>query len=152
MSDFKNDGYNMLARSTQKRMIRVFGAASVTLDFGEIQKDYSLVTNQYPVPMPQTDYFVCRSLTIGGAGSVLTTTQSAGNGNDGTHSHGTRGFHGGHTSGNGGHTHSDEGPHVHDVLIPESLRKLQPGDHVLVAWVGSDPVVIDIIIKASEVK
>lgn len=43
------------------------------------------------------------------------------------------GFHGGHEYGNGEHTHS----------VP--MPKLSPGDRVLVAWVQSTPVVIDII-------
>ena len=83
--------------------------------------------------------------------SSVTDTIAAGNPGDGTHSHGSSGEHGGHTGGSGAHVHTDEGPHVHDVLIPEKMRWIQPGDHVLVAWVGNDPVVIDIILPATEV-
>jgi hypothetical protein len=36
-----------------------------------------------------------------------------------------------------------------DVLIPEKMQKLQPGDRVLVAWAGSIPVVIDIVLDKS---
>lgn len=46
-------------------------------------------------------------------------------------------------------THTNEGPHVHDVLIPEKMRKLLPGDRVLVAWVQNDAVVIDLVLPAS---
>lgn len=35
------------------------------------------------------------------------------------------------------------------AVIPEKMRKLRTGDHVLVAWVQDEPVVIDIIMKAS---
>jgi len=44
-----------------------------------------------------------------------------------------------------------------DYLICRSLSssgggsKVKPGDRVLIAWVGNDPVVIDIIMEASSV-
>lgn len=38
-----------------------------------------------------------------------------------------------------------------DVLIPEKMRSLAPGDRVLVAWVQSEAVVIDIIVPAASV-
>ena len=145
-----NEGYNQMARALQKRMLDVSKTLPV-LDFGVIQGDYSLLTNKYPIPLPQTDYHVCRQLTLGTAGGHLTDTIAAGNPGDGTHSHGSSGEQGGHTGGSGAHVHTDEGPHVHDVLIPEKMRWIQPGDHVLVAWVGNDPVVIDIILPATEV-
>lgn len=34
------------------------------------------------------------------------------------------------------------------VQIPEKLRSLAPGDRVLVGWVGSEPIVIDIVVSA----
>lgn len=37
------------------------------------------------------------------------------------------------------------------TTIPEKLRSLKVGDSVLVAWVGADAVVIDIILPAKEV-
>lgn len=76
-------------------------------------------------------------------------TIQAGKPNDGTHNHGSSGTHGGHTGGDGSHTHTSEGPHVHDVLIPDKMRKLLPGDRVLVAWVQNDAVVIDLVLPAS---
>jgi hypothetical protein len=36
-----------------------------------------------------------------------------------------------------------------DVLLPAKMRKLQPGDRVLIVWVQSDAIVIDIILPAS---
>ena len=39
--------------------------------------------------------------------------------------------------------------HKHDVLIPEKMRYIKPGDRVLVAWVQHDAVVLDIILSAS---
>lgn len=35
------------------------------------------------------------------------------------------------------------------AFIPETMRKLKPGDRVLIAWVQDEPVVIDIVYKAN---
>ena len=45
-----------------------------------------------------------------------------------------------------------EGAHQHHVLIPEKMRRLKPGDRVLVAWVQSEAVVVDIICPAEDLK
>ena len=37
------------------------------------------------------------------------------------------------------------------TTIPEKLRSLKVGDSVLVAWVGADAIVVDIILPATEV-
>lgn len=49
------------------------------------------------------------------------------------------------------HTHvtSPESNHVHQVLIPETMRWLHPGDRVVVAWVQNEAVVLDIVKRAS---
>lgn len=145
-----NPGVNKLARVMKGRIDREREAySSLVLDFGEIQGDYSLKTNTFPKTIPKGDYMVCRQLTLGPTDAHLTYTIEPGNPDDGTHSHGSSGTHGGHTGGDGSHTHTNEGPHVHDVLIPEKMRKLLPGDRVLVAWVQNDAVVIDLILPAS---
>ena len=65
-------------------------------------------------------------------------TQYEGKENDGTH----------------GHVNASPGDsaHRHDVLIPEKMRQIKPGDRVLVAWVGNDAVVLDIVLPGTEVK
>lgn len=138
-----NEGVNMLARVLQKRM-RDTTATPPILDFGVIQGDYSLLTNQYPIPIPKTDYLVCRQLTLGKKDDVLTKTQVSGKPNDGKHTHPP-------CSAMGSSGHTQNGDHIHDVLIPEKMRWLKPNDHVLVVWVGTDAVVVDIICPASEV-
>lgn len=138
-----NEGVNMLARVLQKRMQNTMQTPPV-LDFGVIQGDYSLLTNQYPIPIPKTDYLVCRQLTLGKKDDVLTKTQVSGKPNDGKHSHPP-------CSALGSSGHIQNGDHIHDVLIPEKMRWLKPNDHVLVVWVGTDAVVVDIICPASEV-
>lgn len=143
-----NPGINKLGQVLQERM-KACGASPLLLDFGTIQGDLSLLTNTYPIPIPKTDYTVCRQLTLGATGAHLTFTIGAGNPKDGTHTHGSSGSHGGHTGGDGTHTHTNEAPHVHDVLIPEKMRKLKSGDRVLVAWVQNEAVVVDIILPAT---
>lgn len=157
-----NEGVNMLARTMQRRMLQV-GDRPPILDFGVIQDDYSLLTNEYPIPVPQTDYMVCRHLTYGETEDVLTITQPKGR--SGPYEHeidefGHKGLSG--AKADGTHDHPpctapgcsgqiQNGEHQHEVLIPERMRWIKPGDHVLVVWVGTDPVVVDIIMPATEV-
>ena len=116
-------GTAKLAKVLSQRMKRE-NESPLALDFGEIQANYSLVTNNFPVPIPKGDSSVCRSIT----GYVLGTSESSWTGHlqEDKHVHGS-------PSGVPGHSH--------DVPMP----KLKPGDRVLVAWVQSEAVVIDII-------
>lgn len=104
--------------------------SALVLDFGEIMGDYSLQTNTFSIPIPVEDYHVCRQLTLGKTGDILAKTQAVG------------------SPGSGG----PEGAHQHHVLIPEKMRRLKPGDRVLVAWVQSEAVVVDIICPAEDLK
>ena len=142
--NMNNEGANLFARVMQKRMQDV-GDAPPVLDLGTIQADGSLLTDNYPVPIPKSDYLICRSLTNGKKDEALTKTKQG----QGQHDH-SGGGHGGHLSGSGDHEHTQQGPHVHDVLIPEKLRSVKAGDRVLVSWIGSEAVVIDIVLLAKE--
>jgi hypothetical protein len=163
-----NEGINALARTLQERMQRV-NLKPPVLDFGVIQADMSLLTNYFPLPIPQTDYVVCRSVTWGPVGAYWANTQAVGEANSGEHKHGpdngehphgSSGEHDGHTSGDGAHEHPDtegkhehpaegnEMQHVHHTLVGEKFRSIVPGDRVLVAWVGDDACVIDKITPA----
>lgn len=147
MSYDSNSGISKLGEAITERAKEVNGLTPLVIDFGVIQSDMSLKTNTYAKPIPRTDYSVCRQLTLGPTWAHLTYTIGAGKPNDGTHSHGSSGTHGGHSGGDGSHQHKDEGPHVHDVLIPEKMRSIKPGDRVLVAWVQNEAVVIDIVTR-----
>lgn len=131
-------GANKMAKILSERM-KAESKSSLILDFGKINADYSLTTNTFPVKIPKGDYSVCRQLTLGNVGSSFANTSSDG------HSH-SGGTHGGHQSGNGSHSHSGGG-HNHSVLLPEKMRSIKPGDRVLVAWVQSEAVVIDIVMN-----
>ena len=52
------------------------------------------------------------------------------------------------------HTHatSPESNHVHQVLIPETMRWLHPGDRVVVAWIQNEAVVLDIVKRATAIR
>lgn len=148
-----NVGVNQLAGVLQGRNKAISAKPSV-IDVGEIQGDFSLLTNKFPVPIPLSDYMVCRSVLYGQSEEVLTKTQGEGAENGGNHSHSlSLGEHDGHEIGDGAHVHEDlqEGSeHIHDVLVGEKLRSLQVGDRVLVAWIDScDPCVIDLIFPAT---
>ena len=142
-----DEGMNKLARVLHNRMKDERGAhSSLVLDFGEIQKDYSLLTNTYPIPIPKADYLVLEDLTLGETGTKLTTTTQ-----NGAHTHGNNGSHGGHLAGDGSHEHESSGTHSHIVLIPEKLRWLKPGDRVLVAWVQHDAIVVGRVRPATDI-
>lgn len=169
-----NKGVNhlaqVLAEQSKKDQDR---NSALVLDFGEIMDDYSLQTNTFSIPIPVEDYHVCRQLTLGKTGDILAKTQEIGSPGSGEHNHkkvatlldsrglpctGTIGIPAAgqpgppdppqSSAGSGG----DEGAHQHHVLIPEKMRRLKPGDRVLVAWVQSEAVVVDIICPAEDLK
>lgn len=156
-----NEGMNKLAKVINGRVQDSQKAYdNLVLDFGRIQQDYSLLTNTYPIPIPKSDYLVLRQLTLGSEGSLLTVTTESGtheHAGDGLHEH-DNGSHEGHDTGDGNHTHSggnhghgQAGEHKHNVLVPERMRSIRPGDNVLVAWVQNDAIVIDIIVNATNI-
>ncbi len=158
-STMGNEGINKLAAVFQNRMHGITDKPEV-LDFGVIQGDMSLLANRFPRPIPQTDYMVCRQLTLGPAHNILAKTQDTGMPYSGSHLHLVNGPVGEPTGPApdppipsertaGGDSH--DGEHQHHVLIPEKMRQIKPGDRVLVCWVGDDACVIDIVLPATEV-
>ena len=59
-----NDGVARLAAVLDARM-RDHADKPLCLDFAEIQADGSLLSNTFPIPIPKSDYRVCRQLTLG---------------------------------------------------------------------------------------
>ena len=109
------EGTNRLGRCLQKRMKELDTKPPIA-EFGEILGNMSLVTNFFPVPIPQGDYEVCRAVSRGPSGGFFAETTVAGV---------------------PGHTHS--------VIINNNMRSIRPGDRVLVNWIEDTPCVIDII-------
>ena len=101
------------------------GSSIPPLELGTIDNSMNLIVDGLPNPIP--DYMVCRQLTLGAKDEVLTKTKK-----DGAHVH---------TS-----VVSTGSAHEHEVLIPEKMRKLQPGDRVLVAWASGTAVIVDIVL------
>ena len=112
------DGYsgvNSLANVLNRRM-KNMADSPPSLDYATINKDMSLRPDTYPVNIPKKAYTVCRHLTLGNVGDEMADTTV-----------------------NGTYAHS------HKVKVPKKLRSLKPGDRVLIAWVGNDACVIDVI-------
>lgn len=114
-------GTSRLAAVLSRRMKKE-NESPLILDFGEIQANYSLVTNTFPVPVPKGDYSVCRHV-----GSLKITVSD-----------------GGHEGHEGQTERYHTGEHTHVIKAPA----IKPGDRVLVAWVQSEAVVVDIIEKS----
>lgn len=142
MADTDNQGMNRLARVMQDRMKQAATQPNV-IDIGQINGDLSLTTNLFPLPIPVNDYLICRSISHNPTEELTAT-----NGTDGNHPHGPSGEHSQY-QGSGIHSHPDtEGVHIHTIPLPDKMRWVRPGDRVLVAWVGNDAVVIDVIFPA----
>lgn len=164
-----SNGINNLAAVLKNEMNKVCEKPLV-LDFGVIQEDYSLKTNTFPIAIPASDYSVCRSVSWNPA-KPMTMTWWA---DEAPFVEGweeedwsDKGWHGrispdedlhnpplesaAHNHGPKGESGVDCGKHYHDVYLPAKMRRIKPDDRVLVAWVGVDAVVIDIIFNAQEV-
>ena len=121
-----NSGTNQLT-NTLTGMMKSIADKPPVLQFGIINSDYSLSINGYKCPIPKNEYSVCRSLLYNPA-VPLTETYT-----------------------DGGHTHYDVVPyetHKHQVKLPAKMRWLRPGDKVLVAIIGNEFVVIDMVFNA----
>ena len=141
-------GANSLTRTLQG-MMKGISDKPPQLDFGKINDDYSLTTNSLRTPIPKDEYSVCRSVLYSEAYPL--TEDVAGNPKrkpkntkidvqDGQHVH----FCG------SGYCRWDEpsGAHWHWVELPKKMRRLKPGDKVLVAWIQNEAVVVDIVFSA----
>ena len=121
-------GANQLTNTLHAMIGGIAGEMSKTqLDFGIINSDYSLTTNSFPKPIPKENYSVCRQLLYDPS-VPLTETYT-----DGTHSHPGAG---------------EPGLHFHKVKLPKKMRWLKSGDKVLVAIIGVEFVVIDVVYDA----
>lgn|GEM_PF-5890232 len=82
-----DEGINRLARVFEKRTKELCDKPP-QLDFGTIQADMSLLTDYFPVPVPQSDYMVCRSVQWGAVENIFYRTQDPGRENSGRRGHG----------------------------------------------------------------
>lgn len=141
-------GANSLTR-TLHGMIKGISDKPPQLDFGKINDDYSLTTNSFRQPIPKEEYSVCRQLLYNP--DVPLSEDVAGTPKqlpketkieipDGMHIH---------ACGNPFCPWDEPtGAHWHWVELPKKMRRLQPGDKVLVAWIQNEACVIDIVYSA----
>lgn len=123
-------------------------AIPTTLELGIINGNLSLTVDSIGNPIPQADYMVALHLTHETYYSYneLYDTDMAPSRDYHKHYHGE---HGGHEGGNGSHSHTTDG--LHDHRVPSVFRRLEPGDRVLVAWIGYEPVIIDIVVAGTTI-
>ena len=118
-----NLGANALTNTLSGMMRGIAGEMSKPqLSFGIINADYSLTCNSFPCPIPVTDYSVCRQLLYDPQVPLTETYM------DGFHDH---------------YDVVPTEPHQHKVKLPKKMRRLKPGDKILVAIIGNEFVVID---------
>lgn len=115
-------GAAQLAGLMQARMKSVYGSP-IYVDTGVIQPNYDLLTNSFPKPISVTQYWVCRIITHD---PKLPLTETFVN-------------------------EDPEHKHIHKVKLPRKMWRIQPGDHVLVVWHGSDAIIVDVIYPGTEV-
>lgn len=119
-----------LGATLSNRMKRTAaGAVPTAIDLGVVNSNLSITTDSLQAAIPKGDYMVNLMLTGGREVS------------SGSHTH-TGGAHEGHEEGSGEHSHGG-GEHSHEM--PSGFRGLRAGDRVLVAWCGTEPVVIAIV-------
>lgn len=121
-----NSGATALT-NTLHGMIKSMTDKPPVLDFGIINADYSLKINTFGKPIPKNEYSVCRQLLYDPS-EPLTVTYV-----DGEHGHPDA---------------SPPGTHQHEVKLPKKMRRLKPGDKVLVAIIQNEFVVVDIVYNA----
>ena len=114
-------------------------AASIptTIELGTIGSNLSLTTDSIPTPIPKGDYMINLTLTS----NTYNTSSETHSHSGGSHSHSGSD----HSHSGGSHSH-DGGAHSHE--LPSVFRALKQGDRVLVAWCGSEPVVVAIVVSS----
>ena len=132
-----------LGNTLAKRMAKTSkNAIPVTLELGIINSDMSLTTDTLVGNISPQDYMVDLQLTHLNYYSYNELNSSA----EKPHHHEG----GEHTqeAGTGYHTHDDG---LHDHRVPSVFRRLQPGDRVLVAWVGNEPIIVAIVVSGDTI-
>ena len=110
-----------LGDTLHSRMTRTSAAAvRTTIELGTIGPNLSLTTDSLRSSIPRGQYMIDITLN---SPTYRTSSET-------------------HTHVSDDHTHTDGD---HDHRLPERFRTIQPGDRVLVAWCGHEPVVFAIV-------
>ena len=132
-----------LGKLMDSQMKKVAGAnKGIAVELGKINANMSLSVGSLANAIPKGDYMVSLRLTISSLelDTSMTSLETSNENMETGESEGHK-----HTI--SGHSHSVDG-HKHTVTLPSQLRSIQPGDRVLVAWVGTEPIVVDIVVSS----
>lgn len=133
-----------LGDTLANRMKKTANAAVPTiLELGTIGSGLILTTDSIKTPIPPSQYMVSLHLTH----ETYYTYNELNSSANAPHVH--EGGEHSQCKGSGHHVHDTDG--LHDHRLPSVFRKLQPGDRVLVAWAGNEPVIIDIVVAGTAV-
>lgn len=130
---------NAMANKMQKT---ARNAVPVSVELGTITEDLSLVTDTLVGNIAPQDYMVDLRLTHDTYYSYNELNSSA----NAPHHH--EGGEHSQYEGTGHHTHDDG---LHDHRVPSVFRRLQPGDRVLVMWVGNEPIITAIVVSGDTI-
>lgn len=109
-------------------------AVPTTVELGLINGDLSLTVDSIGTPIPQKDYMVDLRLTHE---TYYTYTELKSSKNAP------------HVHVGPDHTHSTDG--LHDHRVSSVFRRLEPGDRVLVIWVGHEPIIVCIVVAGTTI-
>lgn len=130
----KKSNIQRLGDTLSDRMVKSSNAAvPVTVELGIINSDMSLSTDSLSGKIDPRDYMIDLRLTHKNYYTYDEMNSSA----KAPHHH----------SG-GDHVHDDG---LHDHRVPSVFRRLEPGDRVLVLWVGHEPIIVSIIVSGTTI-
>ena len=120
----------------------VRGNTGIVAELGIININMSLSVSSLGNAIPKGDYMI--SLHLQNSAMELNTSESTADTDTVSLTTDTADDHDHSIQ---GHKHTVNA-HRHKVTLPNKLRGLKAGDRVLVVWVGTEPVVVDILISS----
>ena len=120
-------------------------AVPLTLELGIINGDLSLSVDTLSGTISPKDYMIDLQLTH----ETYYTYTELNSSTNAPHVHQGAECQHPQAAGNGQHVHNSDG--LHDHRVPSVFRRVQPGDRVLVAWVGYEPVIIAIVVSGDTI-
>lgn len=128
----ENFNTKRLASLLANRMKETSNAAvRTTLELGRYNKDHSITPDSLRVKIPKGEYMI-NFMFRGDVYTAAEVVSLSGGG------HAQEG-------GSGEHVHTNDGEHTH--RLPTQLLPLKEGDRILIAWCGTEPVVIAKVVK-----
>lgn len=133
-----------LGDTLANRMKKTANAAVPTiLELGTIGSGLILTTDSIKTPIPPSQYMIAITL----AHQTYYTYNELNSSANAPHVH--EGGEHGQCKGSGHHVHDTDG--LHDHRLPSVFRGLRPGDRVMVAWCGNEPVIVSIVVSGDAV-